>query len=214
MHGESNIGAAMIKFSSHWSDIHANKNKDVSWWQENLWLEFLDKVNKFGAAIDVGAGQSPLAIELAKNGFAPVFINDLAENALDNLVKSAKAQQIELIKLVGSVLEISLPEKVNLWHDRAVFHFLTETQDIERYKSQVLSSVSSDGYLVISTFSELGPNQCSGLDVKRYAVQELAAVFSPEFRLISCEKRIHLTPWKSEQEFSIAVLQRVSGLTS
>lgn len=199
----------MNNLVEHWSGIHQNKDKDVSWWQENLWLDFLSYVSKSGAAIDVGAGQSPIALELFQNGFSPVYINDLAENALNNLVNVANSKNIQLTKIPGSILEISIPEKVTLWHDRAVFHFLTNHADIEKYKSQVLKNVLQNGYLVIATFSENGPNQCSGLDVKKYSPEELAEVFAPEFELVWGTKRTHVTPWDSEQEFSIVLMKKL-----
>jgi len=200
----------MTDTTSHWTNIHANKDKDVSWWQEELWLDFIQYVSTQGAAIDVGSGQSPLAIELARSGFNPVFVNDIAENALNKLVNLAKQAEVDLLPVPGSVLDLELPIKVSLWHDRAVFHFL-KGEEIKRYKAKVIANTSDDAFLVISTFSENGPEQCSNLDVSRYSPSELAAVFSPEFEEIFCDERVHKTPWDSTQEFSFAVLRRFSG---
>lgn len=200
----------MTDATSHWTNIHENKDKDVSWWQEELWLDFLQYVSTQGAAIDVGSGQSPLAIEVAKSGFNPVFVNDIADNALNKLVNLAKQSEVDVFPVPGSVLDLDLPMKVSLWHDRAVFHFLKD-EDIKSYKDKVISNTEDDAFLVISTFSENGPEQCSNLDVSRYSPSELAAVFSPEFEEIFCDKRVHKTPWDSTQEFSFAVLRRFSG---
>ncbi len=199
----------MAELKQHWTQIHANKDKDVSWWQEDLWLDFLDFISISGSAIDVGSGQSPIAIALAHAGFNPVYVNDLAENALEKLVLSGSSAGAELIALPGSVLNINLPTDVKLWHDRAVFHFLTAESEIRDYKNKVLSSTCEGAYLVISTFSENGPDQCSSLNVHKYSPEELVAVFSPEFKELKTLKRVHKTPWDSEQEFSIAIMQKI-----
>lgn len=198
----------MTNLKSHWTDIHENKDKDVSWWQENLWLEFLDFATPGGAAIDVGAGQSPVGMALASAGYNPVFINDLAANALEKSLATAKAENIELIALPGNLLDMDIPKKVNLWHDRAVFHFLTSEDDFSHYRETVLANTTEKALLVIATFSESGPDQCSGLNVKKYSPSELAVYFAPEFKALKLEKKIHKTPWDSEQEFSIAVMQK------
>ena len=198
----------MTELKTHWADIHENKDKDVSWWQESLWTEFLEIIECDGAAIDVGSGQSPLAIEFSKAGFEPVFINDLAENALVKLAQKANLENIQLQSVPGNILDVVIPNKLSLWHDRAVFHFLTIPEEIKRYKTKVLQSSMPNSYLVVSTFSENGPDQCSGLNVAKYSPDQLANVFAPEFKVLRSEKRIHKTPWASEQEFSIAVMQQ------
>ncbi len=207
MRGGLNIGAIMNEIASHWSEIHKNKDKEVSWWQEILWLDFLDYLTPTGAAIDVGSGQSPMAIELAKSGFDPVFVNDIAENALSKLTQLAKESGVDLIPIAGSVLELKLPTPVSLWHDRAVFHFLSGAE-VDKFKEAVISNTAPDAFLVIATFSENGPDQCSNLDVSKYSPSELAGVFSPEFKEVFSNKRIHTTPWNSTQEFSFVILQK------
>ena len=199
----------MTELKTHWTEIHENKDKDVSWWQENLWLDFLKFAQPGGAAIDVGAGQSPIGIALAKAGYKPVFINDLAVNALEKSVAAAKEENTELVALPGDVLDLKLPKKVNLWHDRAVFHFLTSESDIAQYRKNVVENTDANALLVMATFSESGPDQCSGLNVKKYSPSDLSAFFEPEFKVLHSEKRIHKTPWDSEQEFSIAVMQKI-----
>ncbi|MEN9692634.1 MAG: hypothetical protein RLZZ330_278 [Actinomycetota bacterium] len=198
----------MTELTTHWTEIHQTKDKDVSWWQESLWLDFLKFTQPSGAAIDIGAGQSPIGIELVKAGYSPVYINDLAVNALDKSVATAKAENIELIALPGDVLNLDIPTKVNLWHDRAVFHFLTDEADIAKYRTKVTESTAPNAVVAIATFSEAGPDQCSGLNVRKYSPTELTEFFSPEFKALHSEKRIHKTPWDSEQEFSIAILQK------
>lgn len=213
MRGEYNMLVTMAEFEKHWTEIHASKDKDVSWWQDNLWLDFLDYVSISGAAIDVGSGQSQIAIELAKAGFEPVYINDLAINALSNLVQTAASQKISLVPITGSVVEIEIPTKVNLWHDRAVFHFLTSDADIAKYKSKVAFNIKQHGHLVIATFSENGPTQCSGLEVRQYSPQDLVHIFQSDFEEIFTTRRLHRTPWDSEQEFSIAILRKNSPIS-
>jgi hypothetical protein len=209
MRGEYSTGVKMSDFTSHWTNIHQDKDKDVSWWQENLWLDFLNFVSPAGAAIDVGSGQSPIAIELVKAGFSPVYINDIAVNALEKLVSQAHQFGIELVPVPGSVLNLQLPEKVNLWHDRAVFHFLGDI-DVSKYKQIVIENTAPNAFLVIATFSENGPDQCSNLTVSKYSPKDLVQSFSPEFKEIYSDKRIHTTPWSSTQEFSFVILQKLN----
>lgn len=199
----------MTDLSSHWTDIHATKNKDVSWWQENLWLDFLNFAEPNGAAIDIGAGQSPIGITLVKAGYNPVFINDLAVNALEKSVATAQTENLELLPIPGDVINLELPVKVILWHDRAVFHFLTSDEDIAKYRKTVLENTAANALLVIATFSEAGPDQCSSLNVKKYSPADLADFFAPEFKVVHTEKRIHKTPWDSDQEFSIAIMKKI-----
>lgn len=200
----------MSDLTEHWENIHTTKDSDVSWWQENLWLDFLNYVKVAGAAVDVGAGQSEVSVELAKAGFHPVYVNDIAENVLEKLVSKAQNSKIELIPLTGNVLNLHLPIKVNLWHDRAVFHFLSTGAEVTKYKQTVLENTATEAFLVIATFSENGPDQCSNLNVSKYSAAELAQTFAPEFIEIYSDKRIHLTPWESSQEFSFAILQKLN----
>jgi hypothetical protein len=208
MPGESNMVKTMTELTTHWDEIHKSKNRDVSWWQENLWLDFLDHVDIAGGAIDVGSGQSLLAIELAKQGFSPVYINDLSGSALSTLSANAKSQGVALTPLEGNVLDLAIPTPVALWHDRAVFHFLTEAAEIEKYKIALITNTAESAFVVISTFSENGPDKCSGMNVHRYSGDELVEVFAPEFKAVRTQKRVHKTPWESEQEFTIAILQK------
>ena len=133
------------------------------------------------------------------------------EKAIEKLVSSAKDSGVELIGLPGSVLDLEIPAPVSLWHDRAVLHFLTDESDIAAYKSKLIECTSAKAIAVIATFSENGPDQCSGLNVRKYSVAELAERFAPQFRLVSSESRIHTTPWESNQEFSVVVLDRFSN---
>jgi SAM-dependent methyltransferase len=200
--------------SSYWDDIHVNKKQDVSWWQESgdLWLHVLEHCDsqESDGAVDVGAGSSFFADALAQRGYSPIYVNDLSASALEVIAKRFADAQQEINVLPGSVLDLELKQRVGLWHDRAVFHFLTSTQEQVAYKQALLRNTTADADLIIATFAPDGPESCSGLPVRRWSTQELADFFAPEFTLGFSENRIHTTPWGGTQSFSVCVLHRIS----
>jgi SAM-dependent methyltransferase len=196
----------MADRQQHWESVYRNKATDeVSWFQPHAAssLRLIMACAARGAhIIDVGAGASVLVDDLLDAGYRNLAVLDLAESALaasrDRL--GARAQAVQWI--AGDITRADLPAAhYDLWHDRAVFHFLTDPDDRARYVAQVLKSVKPGGYVIVAAFGPGGPLQCSGLDVVRYTPDVLHAEFGAPFRLIGHETEIHHTPTGKEQEF-------------
>lgn len=201
-----------IDSANYWNTIHQTKKSDVSWWQNenNLWLDLLEHCtnsNSFGA-IDVGAGSSYFIDALATKGYTPLYVNDLSETALGEISTRFIQRHENLTLLQGDVCDLELEDKVGLWHDRAVFHFLTDDSSQKKYRDSLLRNTTKEADFIIATFSPEGPETCSGLNVQRWSAQELAHFFAPEFSLVSNEVRVHHTPWGGTQSFTVCVMHR------
>ena len=192
--------------SSHWDRVYETKGDDVSWYRPTLHrsLAIIDGIGlpRGASVIDVGAGASTLVDDLVERGLQ-VTVADLSAVALDATRTRLQERASEVRFLVGDITEIELPaNSFDLWHDRAVFHFLTDPQVRAAYIRQVLRALRPGGHVVVATFGLQGPEQCSGLPVVRYDDQSLHAAFGEGvFRKLGHERETHETPWGTEQEF-------------
>lgn len=201
---------------SHWEGVYGGKNAEhLSWYQRHaeLSLALIEKIapNKDSSIIDIGGGASVLVEDLLAAAYRKLAVLDLSENAL-NFAKQRLGDSAKTVDWqAADVLEAELPEKAfDIWHDRAVFHFLTSTEDRQRYVAQVRKALLPGGYIVIATFAENGPPRCSGLEVQRYSVQTLSAAFGSEFKLVDNRSEMHITPDGRSQPFIYCVFQRFS----
>lgn len=191
----------------HWEKVYQSKPADqVSWFQEHAAksLAIIRSVRKSLAdrIIDVGGGASTLVDDLLADGCDGVSVLDLSEAALAVARRRLGDASGRVRWIVGDIREVELPAAgFDVWHDRAVFHFLTEPADREAYVRQVLKAVRPGGHVIVATFAPDGPEQCSGLPVHRYGAGELHAEFGPAFELIGSASEAHRTPWGSEQRF-------------
>lgn len=196
----------MVDPRQHWEGVYSNKASDeVSWFQPHAAssLRLIESVaDKDAVLIDVGGGASTLVDDLLDSGYRHVTVLDLAESALATSCKrlGERAQAVQWI--AADITRAELPAaQYDVWHDRAVFHFLTDPADRARYVGQVLKSVKPGGHVIVAAFGPDGPLQCSGLEVVRYAPDTLHAEFGAPFRLLGHETEIHHTPAGKEQEF-------------
>lgn len=198
----------------HWEGIYEHKSsKEVSWYRPhlNVSLDLIHEtgLNRDARLIDVGGGASTLVDDLLDLGYANVTVLDISTAALEVAkarlgVRSTKACWIE-----ASVLDYKFDaNSYDLWHDRAVFHFLTASEDQERYVDQVTIAVRPAGFLVIGAFAQDGPTKCSGLNVVRYSAQDLAGRFGDAFTLLRSRHELHQTPSGGIQSFAYALMQR------
>lgn len=200
--------------TNHWNDVYATKATDqVSWFQPlaTRSLVFIDALAlaPTDPIIDVGAGASSLVDALIARGHREITLNDLSAVALDTIRARLAAQTSAVTWCVGDITAIALPpQHYALWHDRAVFHFLTEAGQRNAYVDAAFATIRARGHLLITTFAADGPQRCSGLPVCRYDADALAAAFAPRFRLIEAEREAHVTPAGSTQWFQYALLQR------
>lgn len=202
----------MKDLKSHWERVYKHKNDTaVSWYQEHpeTSLKLVQKYaqDKSAEIIDIGGGNSFLAVELSAAGFTNISVLDISEHAL-SINRSRFKDESTAKWLITDVLKLNAQNSFFLWHDCAVFHFLTKENDILKYKSSVLKSLKSKGILILGTFSTTSPDSCSGLPVKQYDKEKLIAVFSPEFEIVESFNHTHVTPSGNPQNFIWSVFRK------
>ena len=191
----------------HWNSIYGRKGADqVSWYRPHLdrSLQFIAeaRLSKHAAIIDVGGGASTLVDDLLAQGFENLTVLDLSEGAIAQSKARLGPRALGVHWLVGDVTTMDLPEHgFDFWHDRAVFHFLTEDSDRTRYVAAVRHALKPGGHIVVATFGLEGPERCSGLPVVRYSPEGIHAQFGSQFAKTGSDDEVHHTPWGSEQEF-------------
>jgi len=201
--------------TQHWQTIYSTKDpKEVSWFQAqaSTSLRLIQKAQLHPEAeiIDVGGGASVLVDQLLEQGFKHITVLDLAEAALQKSQVRLGELANKVTWLIANIVEVEFADQqFDLWHDRAVFHFLTEHNDQQRYLQKVTAALKSGGYLVISTFAEDGALKCSGLPVQRYSTQELIHFFGQSaFDVVEEGEEVHITPAGNEQKFSYLLLRK------
>jgi 2-polyprenyl-3-methyl-5-hydroxy-6-metoxy-1,4-benzoquinol methylase len=160
------------------------------------------------AVLDVGAGTSTLVDALLAAGFADVTVLDISQYALDQVYQRLGGASQAVTFIRHDVLTWQPARHYDVWHDRAVFHFLTETADCQRYLQVATDAVRAGGDLLLATFAEDGPTSCSGLPVCRYSAKDLTRVFSTDFALAGSDREEHLTPSGVVQPFTWVRLTR------
>lgn len=189
----------------HWDSVYREKDPDqTSWYQEapSLSLAMIKRAGLEPGAeiIDVGAGRSMLVDHLLGCGFSNLTVLDISGAALDEVRQRLPADAP--VQLVASDIASYQPgKKFSLWHDRALFHFLTEPADREAYKTALRQGLLPGAQVVIGTFALAGPLRCSGLEVVRYDADSLARELGQAFKLLEQQDEVHVTPWGSEQHF-------------
>jgi len=197
----------MQNAKEHWDTVYQTKQPDaVSWFQEHATrsLELIRSVSPplDSKVIDVGGGASTLVDDLLRNGFKNISVLDLSASALAVARKRLGVAGDGVTWIAGDIRTVNLPDQTyDTWHDRAVFHFLTDPADRSAYVRQVMKSVKPGGHVIVATFAPDGPEQCSGLPVARYAPGELHQEFGPAFELLEHTSEQHKTPWGSVQHF-------------
>lgn len=201
----------------HWQEVYSRREPDgVSWYRPHLErsLAFIRSTGLPTDAriVDVGGGASTLVDDLLAAGYRDVAVVDLAEAALDaaRARLGAKADDVEWI--AGDVTALSFPNaSIDFWHDRAVFHFLTEARARAAYLEKVRDAVKPGGYVMVATFGVDGPEMCSGLPVTRYDAAGIHSVFGDAFEKIGEAEEQHATPWGSAQSFVYCFCRRTSA---
>lgn len=199
---------------AHWDRIYQNKGEDeVSWHQERP-LMSLRLMERAGLApdapiIDVGGGASHLVDTLLTQGYSDVTVLDLAASALDQ-ARSRLGERAEAVTWIEADATAWQPERTyRLWHDRAVFHFLTEPADRAAYLANLEAALPVGGFAVIATFGPEGPERCSGLPVARYSPESLQATLGTRFEQVAVEAEEHRTPGGQTQQFVGCLFRRV-----
>ena len=196
----------MFNRKKHWGDVYQEKSpSELSWYQKEpkLSLELIRCTNVASndAIIDVGGGASVLVDYLSKESFTNLTVLDISENAIAMAKKRLgdTAKSIEWI--VSDITQFDTSQKFSLWHDRALFHFLTDPSDRKIYVKALIKAIRTEGHLIIATFAIGGPEKCSGLEIVQYNSEKMIAELGDNFSLVEERKEIHITPANKEQEF-------------
>ena len=200
---------------AHWEQVHATKDPGrVSWFSPHLErsLELIERAapNRRASILDAGAGQSTLVDDLLGLGYENITVLEISHTALEALKERMGQSGATVQWICGDVTETVLPEaSFDLWHDRAVFHFLTEAGQRRAYVERVKSSLKPGGSLMVSTFGPSGPERCSGLATMRYDAATLGSEFGDRFCLVESSLDLHETPSGAVQQF-LSCLYRLS----
>lgn len=201
----------------HWEKVYSSKASDaVSWFQPHADLS-LDLIKTTGVGldagiIDVGGGASTLVDDLVAAGFRDLTVLDLSAAAL-NTARQRLGTREEMVRWIeADITQVELPRnRYDIWHDRAVFHFLTTQKQRDAYVRNVFHAVKPGGHVIVATFAEDGPEQCSGLPVMRYRADDLHDEFGEAFTLLNHQKEAHQTPFGTVQQFVYCYCRRIGS---
>ena len=196
-----------MNVETHWEKIYREKAPDShSWYRPHLdtSLELMERVEpaRTASIIDVGGGESTLVDDLVARRYQNLTVLDISQTAIDVTKKRLGPAAERVQWLTADITSVELkPNTYDVWHDRAVFHFLTTPDQRTAYVRQVAHAVKSGGHVLISTFGPEGPLKCSGLEIVRYDAESLHTEFGTRFRLLESFKELHNTPSGTTQQF-------------
>lgn len=199
---------------AHWEHVYTTKAPtQVSWHQDHLFLSLQlirrTGMPRTGHLIDVGGGTSTLVDDLLAAGFQSITVLDVSATALQVARTRLGPQAGTVTWMEADITQAAFPDKIfDVWHDRAVFHFLTHPTDRQHYIDRVRAAVRPGGYVIVASFAADGPQQCSGLDVMRYSSDSLHHEFGQGFALIESVSENHHTPFGTEQKFIYCLCRR------
>lgn len=198
----------------HWENVFATKaENEVSWFQPypKTSLGFLELFDLPLDAniIDIGGGDSHLVDVLIEKGYKNIYVLDISENALLRAKKRLGDKAALVHWIVSDVTDFVPDVKFDFWHDRAAFHFLTSEDLVQKYVAIAEKNINKGGYLILGTFSENGPEKCSGLEIKQYSETSMSSCFEINFRRIKCIHEEHQTPFNTTQNFLFCSFQRL-----
>jgi len=208
-----------IERKRHWENIYQTKElNDVSWFETTpqTSLDFFKQFNVPTAAkvIDIGGGDSYLVDHLLDLDYQDVTVLDISESAI-NRAKERLGERANKVKwIISDAATFKPKEKYDFWHDRAAFHFLTDENEISNYLETAQQNINSDGVLVIGTFSEQGPEKCSGIEIKQYSETTMTERVKMFFEKIKCITIDHKTPFDTVQNFVFCSFKKRQTLMS
>jgi hypothetical protein len=202
-----------IDRKAHWDEVYSNRGQTgVSWYQAEprLSLDLIRPVvpAAHGRIVDVGGGASVLVDRLLELSFEKIAVLDISETALGRARSRLGEDASRVDWIVADVTEIGALGTFNIWHDRAVFHFLTDPKDRSQYVDLALRTIPVGGHLIIASFADEGPKRCSDLDVCRYNAETMGAELGEGFSLVRDAGESHTTPWGSSQAFFYGIFRR------
>ena len=206
----------MAPSPEHWNGIYGARAEDELTWFEETPSVSLELVRRYlppgNAFLDVGAGASRLVDTLLEEGFGPLAVMDLSGAALAASRQRLGDRSNEVTWVEADVTRWKPDQTYALWHDRAVFHFLTEAVDRAAYAQAMTGALNAGGFAIIATFADDGPEKCSGLPVIRYTPERLAReldrLLPNVFEMIEAKRHMHITPKGNRQSFQYSVFKK------
>ena len=203
-----------MKNKKHWEKIYETKTIDGVSWYEKTPYQSIKLIQKYSdknsdKIIDVGCGKSFLADNLLKLNYENITLVDISLNALNEVKSRLKNEYLNFIET--NILNFNSENGYDIWHDRAVFHFITDKKEINRYLKICNKQINKGGILIIGTFAEDGPLKCSGLEIKRYSINNLKELFKENFEFIEGFKKLHITPFDTQQSFTFCVFKKLTN---
>lgn len=197
----------------HWEKVYTSKeDNEVSWYQEipRTSIEVIKKTanGQSDSIIDIGGGNSNLASELMNLKFLDISVLDISEASLNRTKEKLGEKAKNINWYVSDVLGFEPTKKIDIWHDRAVFHFVTGQTDKTAYVQKIKNSLKENGTLILATFSKEGPTKCSGLEICQYDKDSLIPLFGKDFDLVDLFKEEHTTPFNTTQNFIYTVWKK------
>ena len=198
---------------SHWENTYSRKAPEkVSWYEprprRSLELIQATGLGRDAGILDVGGGASGLAAQLLAMGYMDLTVADISATALAHAKAELAGDAAKVCWVEADVRTHNFGRLYDLWHDRAVFHFMVSPADRTGYLNVLCRTLRPGGHLIIATFGPQGPTQCSGLPVERYSADELQRALGEDFELASSSLAVHRTPSGASQQFLYAHLLR------
>jgi ubiquinone/menaquinone biosynthesis C-methylase UbiE len=203
-----------MALKTHWETIYQEKNStQVSWYTPHLRLslQMIERtgVDKAARIIDVGGGAATLVDDLLAHDYGDVTVLDISGAAIQVARERLGSLAAQVRWLEADVTEVALPPNhYDMWHDRAVFHFLTDARSRRAYVDTVRQAVKAGGHVIVATFAPDGPEKCSGLNVVRYDADSLHGEFGDDFQLMESVREDHQTPFGTQQKFMYCYCRR------
>lgn len=196
----------MFDKKQHWETVYSSRKlTEVSWYEPipetSLSIIKKFKLPKDASIIDIGGGDSLLVDYLLLLGYSNVTVLDISQHAIDRAKARLRGNAQKVNWVVSDVLNYKPAKSYDLWHDRATFHFFTDKGDQQHYLDRAHQCLNLRGYMVLSTFSAIGPDKCSGLSVQQYSESSLSNMFDAYFEKIKCITKMHTTPLRAIQNF-------------
>ena len=202
---------------NHWDTVYETKTSGQLSWTQEIPQTSLDFIHSFGLPmtakiIDIGGGDSRLVDFLLQVGFENITVLDISGKALEKAKTRLGDSAQKVNWIVSDITEFQPDTMYDLWHDRATFHFLTSEERIKKYVQVCGSHIAAGGYLVLATFSEQGPQKCSGLEIRQYSQTTMSSRFENMFERIKCLDENHITPAKPSQQFLFCSFRKLESI--
>lgn len=204
--------------NTHWNRVYSEKTDETLSWHQAEAAASLALIDSLidslttgpdTALIDIGGGTARLVDAMLDRGWHDLTVLDISPVALDQARNRLGSAGASVCWLAADITRWLPPRRFDLWHDRAVFHFMVSAEDRAAYLAALEAGLAPGGHVLIATFAPDGPSQCSGLPVARYSPETLAATLGPGFALVSAQRQSHVTPWGAGQAFQYSLLRKL-----